>query len=116
MERFFIILYQSFVPENGYNGTLGGDGAAMGNTYARGKRTQEQRGKMSKVARMGFAAGRVTWNKGLTGVVKASAETIELKSEASKRAWADVPFAARRAVGLRMVAARAKKRLEASHA
>ena len=115
MERFFIILHQSFVPANGYNGTLGGDGAAKGNKCASGRRTIDQCRRMSEAATAGFAAGRVPWNKGLIGAVKASAETIELKREASRRAWATVPLAVRHAHGLKLTAARSKKRSEATH-
>lgn len=42
MEIFFIILYQSHKSKNGYNMTLGGDGAGFGNLNAQGSRHSDE--------------------------------------------------------------------------
>ncbi len=48
METFFIVLYQSFRSENGYNMTMGGDTPQM---------TPERRKKLSEVGKRRYAAG-----------------------------------------------------------
>lgn len=48
METFFIVLYQSHKPENGYNMTLGGDTPRM---------TPEIRAKLSLIGKQKYAAG-----------------------------------------------------------
>jgi hypothetical protein len=97
METFFIVLHQSHLSENGYNGTLGGDGASRGNRCARGKRTPEQRERMSEAATRGYATGRVPWNKGNKKVkVCVPREEISRKqSLAQKAAWAALTAAER---------------------
>ncbi len=85
METFFIVLHQSYRAENGYNGTLGGDGAAVGNKCAVGKRTLEQRQRMSEVAKASFLLGREPWNKGKTGFNKSSETRTKLAAAGRKR-------------------------------
>lgn len=64
METFFIVLHQSHKPENGYNLTLGGDGAAPGELNPMWKRTHTDEVKAKlRTLRLGTTQTETTKQK-----------------------------------------------------